>query len=306
ATGVWMLCGLTIYLLLAGLLYAFWRQSKKLQESAKALADGRFDCCTDTKGMFASLKAHGQHLNNAHKALSGAIETSIKSERMKAELITNVSHDIKTPLTAIIGYVDLLRKQPLDAESAGHVAVLERQAQRLKKMTEDLIEASKASTGNIPVQLSPINAGELLEQAGGEYADRLLEKQLELKLDLPCSPTYMMADGKLLWRVLDNLLSNILKHAMSGTRVYGQVKADGENVCITLKNISAFPLNIGADQLMERFVQGDSSRATEGSGLGLSIALSLTELQGGHFDLTVDGDLFKVSLSLPACPAPAE
>ena len=220
------------------------------------------------------------------------------------ELITNVSHDIKTPLTSIVNYVDLLKKEEMPSDSAReYLEVLDRQSQRLRKLTEDLVEASKASTGNIPVSLAPTDLNVLLSQVCGEYQQRLEKQVLEPVLSL-CEPgAAAMADGRLLWRVLDNLMSNICKYAMPGTRVYLSTEAGEDGVRMVVKNISRYPLNISADELTERFVRGDSSRSTEGSGLGLSIATSLMSLQGGGFRLTIDGDLFKVTLTLPAAGA---
>ena len=224
----------------------------------------------------------------------------MKSERLKTQLITNVSHDIKTPLTSIVSYVDLLKKEEMPSDAAReYLAVLDRQSQRLRKLTEDLVEASKASTGIIPVSPAPTDLNVLLSQVRGEYQQRLEDQVLEPVLAL-CQPRPVaMADGRLLWRVLDNLMSNICKYAMPGTRVYLSTEAGEDGVRMVVKNISRYPLNISADELTERFVRGDSSRSTEGSGLGLSIATSLTAIQGGDFRLTIDGDLFKVTLTLP-------
>ena len=223
----------------------------------------------------------------------------MKSERLKTELITNVSHDIKTPLTSIVNYVDLLGKEELPEKAAEYLAVLDRQSRRLKKLTEDLVEASKASTGNITVHLQPIVVNEIVRQAMGDYDQRLAAGKLEVIVTAPGEDLAAMADGRLLWRVLDNLLSNVCKYALSGSRVYLDLERAGDRVRLTVKNISRDPLNISAEELMERFVRGDASRHTEGSGLGLSIARSLMELMGGTFSIAVDGDLFKAELTLP-------
>ena len=220
---------------------------------------------------------------------------------MKTELITNVSHDIKTPLTSIINYVDLLQKSPAPEEQAEYLAVLDRQAKRLKKLTEDLVEASKASTGNLPVHLAPTNLKEIIDQAIGEYEDRLTAAGLEPVIVLPQEGLSVLADGRLLWRVLDNLLNNACKYAQSGTRLYVEAAPQGDRAFLSMKNISRQQLNLSPDELMERFVRGDSSRNTEGSGLGLNIAKSLVELQQGKFTLAIDGDLFKAVISLPLC-----
>ena len=225
------------------------------------------------------------------------MDESVKSERFKTELITNVSHDIKTPLTSIINYVDLLRKEELANENAEeYLEVLARQSNRLKKLIEDLMEASKASTGNLAVNLERLEAGVSMTQTVGEFEDKMQANQLELLVEKPEQPVYIMADARHLWRVIDNLMNNICKYAQPGTRVYIDLKERDGRAVITLRNTSKYPLNISAEELMERFVRGDSSRNTEGSGLGLSIARSLMELMGGTFAIFVDGDLFKVVL----------
>ena len=251
------------------------------------------------------LKAHAEELNDLGGAINSAVEERMKSERMKAELITNVSHDLKTPLTSIINYVDLLKKEDISNERAAeYIEVLDRKSQRLKKLTEDLVEASKASTGALVVNKEKLELGQLLEQARGEYEEKLAQGRLTLVADLPPEPLWVEADGRHLWRVLDNLLGNCVKYALEGTRVYLTLERwDGQAV-LTLKNISREELNISADRLLERFVRGDESRTSEGSGLGLSIAKSLTELQGGSFSLAVDGDLFKATVRLPLVPSP--
>lgn len=254
-----------------------------------------------SRGALPELKRHAANLNSVQQGIQQAVEEKMKSERLKTQLITNVSHDIKTPLTSIVNYVDLLKKEEMPSDAAReYLAVLDRQSQRLRKLTEDLVEASKASTGNIPVSLAPTDLNVLLSQVCGEYQQRLEKQVLEPVLSL-CEPgAAAMADGRLLWRVLDNLMSNICKYAMPGTRVYLTTEKEGDTARMVVRNISRYPLNISADELTERFVRGDSSRSTEGSGLGLSIATSLMSLQGGGFRLIIDGDLFKVTLTLPA------
>ncbi len=294
-----------VYLALAALLVVLAcsvaRQMLQLKQAGQALAEGDFDQDVDTTRLRGELREHGENLNSLGRGLSIAVEQKMRSERMKTELITNVSHDIKTPLTSIINYVDLLQKDPTPEEQAEYLAVLDRQAKRLKKLTEDLVEASKASTGNLSCTLAPTNLHEILDQALGEYEDRLQAAGLEPVLTLPEEDLSVMADGRLLWRVLDNLLNNACKYAQSGTRLYLDVRASADSVSIFLKNISRQPLNLSPDELMERFVRGDSSRNTEGSGLGLNIAKSLVELQGGVFSLAIDGDLFKAAVTLPRC-----
>ena len=224
----------------------------------------------------------------------------MKSERFKTELITNVSHDIKTPLTSIINYVDLLEKEEINNETAKeYIDVLSRQSTRLKKLIDDLLEASKVSTGNISVNLMKFELGILLSQALGEYEERFEKNNLHVVLNKPDEMLFVMADNRHMWRVFDNVLNNIAKYTQQGTRVYIDAKRNGKNVEISFRNISKDALNISGDELMERFVRGDSSRNTEGSGLGLSIAKSLTEVQNGKLDIQIDGDLFKVLLTFP-------
>lgn len=274
-------------------------QLQKLKGAVETMANGDFDARVDTTGLYGEFRRYGEHLNAISDGMSIAIEQHTKSERMKTELITNVSHDIKTPLTSILNYVDLLQHTQNEAERAQYLEVLHRQATRLKKLTEDLVEASKAATGNIQTELVPTDVSESLNQAVGEYTERLEAAGLTLVARFPDYGLCILADGRLLWRVLDNLLGNICKYAMPGTRVYLTVEEREKTVSIQLKNISRQQLNISPDELMERFVRGDSARSTEGSGLGLNIAKSLTELQHGRFRLELDGDLFKVDVELP-------
>ena len=229
-----------------------------------------------------------------------AVEERMKSERLKTELITNVSHDIKTPLTSIINYTDLLTKEePESPVVREYVEVLSRQSERLKKLIQDLIEASKASTGSLELTWEDCDVSVILAQAAAEFEDKLQQKDLTLKVTQPEKRIVIRADGRYLWRVFENLLSNIGKYAMEGTRVYIDVTCDQQEVYIDFKNISRDPLNISGDELLERFVRGDTSRSTEGSGLGLSIADSLVALMGGRMKLEIDGDLFKVKLQFP-------
>lgn len=271
---------------------------KKIQTGAKELAGGNIEYRIDTKYMPGSLKSFSMNMNSISSGLTTAVEERMKSERFKTELITNVSHDIKTPLTSIINYVDLIKKEkPENENMRQYIEVLDRQSSRLKKLIEDLVEASKASTGNVPVNMEPCEVGVIIAQTAGEYDEKLKSRQLDLVLNLPEEPCRIMADGRHLWRVLDNLMNNIFKYAQPGTRVYINLEKKNGRVSIVFRNISKYALNISSDELLERFSRGDSSRNTEGSGLGLSIANSLTELQGGTLSLTVDGDLFKVILT---------
>ena len=287
---------------LAALVYLGWWtvNLSRLRQGTKAIAAGDLEYRVETQRMPRDLKIQGEDLNNISLGLAGAVEEKMKSERFKAELITNVSHDLKTPLTSIINYVNLLKTtdQP-DPTAQQYIEVLDRKSQRLKKLTEDLVEASKASTGVLSVNREKIGMAQLLDQAMGEWEERLRERQLTIITNLPEGETWVYADGRHLWRVLDNLLSNCAKYAMEGTRVYIDLTRGKGQVCLSVKNISREALNVPAERLMERFVRGEESRTTEGSGLGLSIARSLTELQGGQFELAVDGDLFKASVTLP-------
>ena len=283
-------------LILTPALFTFVIGLKKLQDGAGRMAGGDLAPVPE-KFLFPAEKQHAQSLNSIGRGATLAAERQLKSERMKTELITNVSHDLKTPLTSLISYVDLLKKEGLTSERAPeYLEVLDRQSQRLKKLTEDLVEASKASSGNIQAKPEDTDVNLLLSQAAGEYAERLAGASLTPVITLDPSESHIRADGRLLWRVFDNLLSNVTKYALSGTRVYLTTEAKDGKVFVTFRNVSREPLNISAEELMERFVRGDASRNTEGSGLGLSIAKSLTELNGGSLELTVDGDLFKAVL----------
>lgn len=274
---------------------------QRLRKGAKTLRDGDLESKVDLKYLYGPFREHAEDLNAITDGLQTAVDARVKSERMKAELITNVSHDIKTPLTSIVNYVDLLGREELQNERAKeYVDVLTRQSARLKKLTEDLVEASKASTGNITVNAAPVDLNVLLGQAAGEFSDRFAQKGLELVLTTDEKQPKIMADGQLLWRVFSNLMGNIVKYAMSGTRVYLTTSVRDDRAAVTFRNISNAPLNMTGDELTERFVRGDRSRTGgEGSGLGLSIARSLTELMGGQFTVTVDGDLFKAEMVFP-------
>jgi signal transduction histidine kinase len=274
---------------------------RKLQKGGHELAAGNYDNRVDTRFLIGDFRRHAEDLNAVQQGMRRAVEEQLKSERMKTELITNVSHDIKTPLTSIVNYVDLLKKEEIDNPAAEeYIAVLDRQSSRLRKLTEDLVEASKAASGAIPVALADTDVNVFLSQVAGEYRQRLADNGIEPVLTLDETSPHIRADGKLLWRVLDNLMSNVCKYAMPGTRVYLSSEALRGRVLITVKNVSRYPLNISADELTERFVRGDASRSTDGSGLGLSIATGLTRLQQGDFLLSVDGDLFKAQLDFAA------
>ncbi len=284
--------------LFVALCFGAW-QMKSLKAAGERMARGEIDEKIDTQQMYWEFKKHAENLNSIGDGMAAAVEQRMKSERLKTELITNVSHDIKTPLTSIVNYVDLLQKPHTPEQESEYLEVLERQSKRLKKLTEDLVEASKASTGNMNVNIVSTSSRELIEQSLAEYGARMEQGMLTVITNIPDPAPRAMADGRLLWRVLDNLFNNVVKYAMPNTRVYIDAAADGGEVIISVKNISRDPLNISADELMERFVRGDSSRHTEGSGLGLNIVQSLITLMHGKFSLSVDGDLFKAEIRLP-------
>lgn len=280
-----------------GLFIVFILQFDAIRKAARRISQGDLSQPLDIKSLIWIFKTYGQDLNNVSDGIENAVQEKMKSERFRTELITNVSHDIKTPLTSIINYVDLLEKEDIDNEKAKeYLEVLDRQTARLKKLIADLLEASKASTGNLKVNIEELDAAVLISQVAGEYTERFDQKQLEIVLKNETSPVMINADGRHLWRVFDNLMNNIFKYAQEGTRVYIDVMPKDNGAVITFKNISKCPLNISSEELMERFVRGDSSRNTEGSGLGLSIAQSLMQLMNGNMELTIDGDLFKVTL----------
>lgn len=271
-----------------------------LQKGGEKLAAGDYSQSIDTRPLIGDFKRYGQRMNELRTGMERAVREQTRAERMKTELITNVSHDIKTPLTSIVNYVDLLQKVDVQPETAReYITVLDRQSRRLKKLTEDLVEASKASSGALPVDVQPTDVAVLFDQIVGEYQERLAGCRLTLVARPPEKPVSVQADGRLLSRVMDNLVSNICKYALEDTRVYVAAACDEETVTISFKNVSRDELNISPDELMERFVRGDASRHTEGSGLGLSIAGSLVQLMGGTFDLSIDGDLFRANITLP-------
>jgi signal transduction histidine kinase len=275
-------------------------QMTKLQEGSRRIAGGDISEPIDTRGLFWEFKVHAENINKVGDGIANAVEKQMKSERFKTELITNVSHDIKTPLTSIISYVDLIEKENVENEKVQeYIEVLDRQSARLKKLIEDLMEASKASTGNLAVHFEKCDARVLLTQIVGEFEEKTAANELEMIVSNPEGEVPVLVDSRHIWRVFDNLLGNICKYAQANTRVYISLVREEKDAVITFKNISKYPLNISGDELMERFVRGDSSRNTEGSGLGLSIAQSLTALMKGTMELSVDGDLFKVTLHFP-------
>lgn len=289
------LCALTFIGVICYAGYAFG----VLMQGVRAMAQGQLYYQIPTTNLIGSFRDFAMQLNTMGGAMQVAVSRQMKSERMKTELITNVSHDIKTPLTSIINYVDLLKMPHSPEAGEQYLEVLDRQSQRLKKLIDDLMELSKANSGTLAVNYAKINAAEAVNQALGEFADKLDSVGLQPVFHHPQEPVMIHADGRLLWRVLSNILSNAVKYALPNTRLYLDLTVLQGNAVITVKNISREQLNVAADELMERFVRGDLSRNTEGSGLGLNIAKTLTELQKGQMHLMVDGDLFKVTLMFP-------
>lgn len=267
----------------------------ELYKTTRRIAEGDLKQTVKKGAMIGAFRDFARRLDTVSDAASAAADSQIRAERLKTELITNVSHDIKTPLTSIISYVDLLKNQEDASTRQEYLQILESQSLRLKKLIEDLTELNKASTGNLPVEMSLLDAAEAVKQALGEFSDKFAAAQLILCPVIPEEPVFIQADGRLLWRVLANLLSNTVKYSQPNTRVYVLVQEQEDRVEISVKNISAQELNISAQELMERFVRGDASRNTEGSGLGLSIAQSLMQAQGGRLELCIDGDLFKAT-----------
>ena len=283
---------------------AVWIALKKvkeyisIKEGVEKVKNGNlsYKINVQSNGEFKKL---AEDINSITEGLNKAVDNEVKSERLKTELISNVSHDIRTPLTSIITYVDLLKKEREPNKVEEYINILEKKSQKLKVLTDDLFEASKATSGNIPVNYDKIDILSLITQGLGELDDKIKMSNLEFKINNPKEKLYMNADGKLLWRAIENLMSNIFKYSLSGSRVYIDIMEVDENICLNIKNISAYELNISSDELMERFKRGDESRSSEGSGLGLSIAKSLIELQGGSFNIEIDGDLFKAKVIMP-------
>ena len=299
--------GIAIILLIGFWIWAYYQikkyilEQEKIKNALKDIYEGKSnDVHLNESELRGALKEMAIYVNDIASGFSNAINESLKSERLKTELITNVSHDIKTPLTSIINYVDLLKKENIQNEKVKeYIDILDKKSQRLKKLTEDLVEASKVSSGNVKLNLENINIKELFNQTTGEFKDRFEEKNLIIETTIPNDNIKINADSRYLYRIIENLFSNITKYALEGSRVYIDIIEKEKIVDISIKNISKDKLNISSDELMQRFVRGDKSRYTEGSGLGLSIAKSLTELQGGTFDIIIDGDLFKVHIIWP-------
>ena len=291
---------LVIIALIISAIYGAVRITKEysqIERKLKEITEGNNQNELDEKGFIPYFQTTIKYLNDISGGFEKAIQERMKSEKLKTELITNVSHDIKTPLTSIINYTDLLKKENIENEKAKeYINILDNKSQRLKKLTEDLVEASKISTGNVTLNLEKINIVELTKQALGEFEDRFNKKGLQVIMDSEKNNFQILADSRYMYRIIENLFSNISKYAMENSRVYIDIKNKENKVYLELKNISKDKLNISAEELMQRFVRGDKSRTTEGSGLGLSIAQNLTELQKGKFKLKLDGDLFKVEL----------
>ena len=295
--------GIGLLLLVGFWIWAYYKliqynkKIQKINEALKNIYEGNPNVKLNEEELEGTLKIMAKYINDIAGGFTNAIEQSLKSERLKTELITNVSHDIKTPLTSIINYVDLLKKEDINnAQIEQYIAILDKKSQRLKKLIEDLVEASKVSSGNVKLNIETIDLKELLNQTVGEFEDKLERKKLKLEMDLPNENVLIKADNRYLYRVIENVFSNISKYALENSRVYIKLYEENKSVKLEIKNISKDKLNISAEELMQRFVRGDKSRYTEGSGLGLSIAQSLTEMQGGEFKIHIDGDLFKVEI----------
>ena len=261
---------------------------------------GNLEHRIEADGLRGADKELAEKVNDIGSGLNKAVDEAMRNERLKTDLITNVSHDIKTPLTSIINYVDILKRSNIEDEKIrGYLDILEAKAQRLKTLTEDVVEASKVSSGNITLEFMDVDLRELVQQTEGELAEKFAARNLTVVLNMPEEPAVIHVDGRRMWRVLENIFGNAAKYAMPGTRVYADLTLGGDTVEFSLKNVSEQQLNFSADELTERFIRGDISRSTEGSGLGLSIAKSLTDMQGGEFELYLDGDLFRVNIRFP-------
>ncbi len=299
-----IIAGLTFFMLPVTIGVAAWLALKKVKEfevikaGVKQVKAGDLRHTIDVPGD-GELAKLAADVNTITDGLNKAVDNEIKSERLKSELITNVSHDIRTPLTSIITYVDLLKNEGDQAQAREYIEIIDQKSQRLKTLTDDLFEAAKASSGNIPVDYGKIELVSLITQGLGEFDDKLQTHKLDFKINHPADKVYIEADGKLLWRAIENLLLNIFKYGLEGSRVYIDIIDAGSQAELIIKNISAYELNISADELMERFTRGDASRSSQGSGLGLSIAKSLIEIQKGSLAIEIDGDLFKVIIQMP-------
>lgn len=298
--------GIGIILLIAFWIWSYYKMKKyiieqeNIKNALKNIYEGKTNVKLNEEELQGVLKEMAVYINDIAGGFSNAIEESLKSERLKTELITNVSHDIKTPLTSIINYVDLLKKESIQNQKVNeYIQILDNKSQRLKKLTEDLVEASKASSGNVKLNVEEINLKELINQTIGEFKDKFEKNNLKIETKMPDKEIKIKADNRYMYRIVENLFGNITKYALDNSRVYIDIEEEKNEVKISIKNISKDKLNINSDELMQRFVRGDKSRYTEGSGLGLSIAKSLTEIQGGDFNIIIDGDLFRVDMKWP-------
>ena len=272
----------------------------KIIKGIEEIASGNLEYRIGLDGLRGGDRELAEKVNGIGSGLNMAVDEAMRNERLKTDLITNVSHDIKTPLTSIINYVDILKRSDIaDEKIRGYLDILEAKAQRLKTLTEDVVEASKVSSGNISLEYMNVDMRELVQQTEGELAERFAARNLSVVLNMPQEAAVIRVDGRRMWRVLENVFGNAAKYAMPGTRVYADLTVTEDKVRFSLKNVSEQQLNFSADELTERFIRGDISRSTEGSGLGLSIAKSLTTMQGGEFELYLDGDLFKVMITFP-------
>jgi len=302
-----LLVALVVDLFVGVLLYLDVKERQNIVNGIEKIAEGNFSYQISQENLHGDNLVLAKSVNSIGNGIKNAVEISMKDERMKADLITNVSHDIKTPLTSIINYVDLIKREKVDNERVrSYIQVLDEKSQRLKQLTDDLVEASKISSGNINLHFERINVTELLNQTIGEFSEKFDQKSLTIVMNVTSSGAVIEADSRSIWRVMENLFNNIYKYALEGTRVYiavngitGKEGDKRELIEISIKNISAKELNCNPEELTERFIRGDESRTTEGSGLGLSIAKNLTEAQHGAFEIILDGDLFKVVLTFP-------
>lgn len=308
-----MVCLLFLIIFSGGEAYMFLRRAVEhyqILQGVERIAQGNLSAKIDVEELHGEDRKLGEAINNIGTGLLHAVDDNTKNERMKADLITNVSHDIKTPLTSIINYVNLLKLERIENEHVNnYIRVLDEKSQRLKQLTEDLVEASRVSSGNVKLEMQKIDFVELVYQTGGEFNEKFESKELTIVTKIPKSAVFIRADGRHLYRVIENLYNNVAKYALEKTRVYVEVQTDGELAAFSIKNVSASSLateNSNVEDLTERFIRGDSSRTTEGSGLGLSIAKNLTVLMGGKFEVSVDGDLFKANILFPVCTEEAE
>ena len=275
----------------------------RIKKGIEEIASGNLEHRIELKGLRGADRELAEKVNDIGSGLNRAVDEAMRNERLKTDLITNVAHDIKTPHTSIINYVDILKRSNIaDEKIQGYLDILEAKAQRLKTLTEDVVEASKVSSGNITLECMDVDLRELVQQTEGELAEKFAARRLTVVLNMPEEPAVIHVDGRRMWRVLENVFGNAAKYAMPGTRVYADLTLSEDQVMFSLKNVSEQQLNFSADELTERFIRGDLSRSTEGSGLGLSIAKSLTTMQGGALELYLDGDLFRVNIRFPRRP----